>query len=123
MATFITLIYLYNKMTNTDTHPSTQTSRGQAAAHGSVEAGLTDAWIRIKHAAQLDLAQAGDLGITAPLILERQLVTVQPQRAQASLESVLGSWLGLRPPVPEPRPRARPLARPAHWPHLGPKEK
>lgn len=64
---------------HTFTPASKQTSRGQAAAHGSVEAGLTDTWIRIKHAAQLDLAQPGYLGIAAPLILEWQLVAVQHQ--------------------------------------------
>lgn len=52
------------------TLPSTQTSRGQTAADGSVEAGLTDTWVWVKNAAQLDFAQPGDLSVTAPLVLE-----------------------------------------------------
>lgn len=59
--------------------PSTQTSRGQAAADGSVEAGLTDTRVWVKDAAQLDFTEAGDLGVTAPLVLEWKLVTVQHQ--------------------------------------------
>lgn len=61
------------------TPPSIQTSRGQTAADGSVEAGLTDAWIWIKHATQLDLVQPGYLSVVAPLILEWQLITVEHQ--------------------------------------------
>lgn len=69
----------------------THTSRGKATADCSVEAGLTDAWIWIKHTAQFDLAEPCYLSITAPFILERQLISVQHQRAQAPLEAVLSS--------------------------------
>lgn len=61
------------------TQSSTQTSRGQAAADGSVEAGLTHTGIWIQNAAQLDLTQPGDLGVTTPLVLQWQLVPVQHQ--------------------------------------------
>ncbi|TNN65358.1 hypothetical protein EYF80_024394 [Liparis tanakae] len=103
--------------TNTaDPRSFTRTSGGQAAAHGPVEAGLADAGIRVEHAAQLHLAQPGDLGVAAPLVLQRQLVAVQHQRAQASLEAVLGSRRGLRSPAVVPLARRRRS-------HLGPEKK
>lgn len=52
------------------------TSRGQAAAYGSVEAGLTDTGVRVQHTAQLDVAQTGYLSMAAPFILKWQFVTV-----------------------------------------------
>lgn len=74
-------IWMSEKKDNNHTYSlsCTQTSRGHAATDGSVEAGLTDTWIRIEHAAQFHLTQPGYLRITAPLILEWQLVTVQHQ--------------------------------------------
>lgn len=107
-----------------------QTSWRQAAAESSIEAGPADARIWIKHAAQLDLAKPSYLSVTAPFILEWQLITVQHQWAQASLEAILCS---LRAPcstvseswhsVVSSWPHAGPLALPVHWPYLGPKEK
>lgn len=73
---------------------SSLTSRGQTAADGAIETGLTDAWVGVQHTAQLHLTQPCDLGVETPLVLERQLITVQHQGAQAALEPVLGSGRG-----------------------------
>lgn len=130
-------LYLYHLSVQQDgTHPhsftqsSTQTSRGQAAADGSVEARLTNTWIWIKNAAQLDLTQPGDLSVTAPLVLQRQLVPVQHQWAQAALKTILGSGWAPCTTVPQPgpalaspRPLTWSLPLPRQWPHLGPEEK
>lgn len=110
--------------------PSSQTSRGQAAADGSVEAGLADTRVWVKDAAQLDFTQAGDLGVTAPLVLQRKLVTVQHQRAQTALETILGSWRDprstlshCRSSLVSPGPWTRPLALHSWRPHLGAEKK
>ena len=101
------------------------TPRGQAVADGSVQAGLVDTGVGVEDAAQLHLTQAGYLSVTAPLVLEGQLVPIQYQRTQTALEAILGPWRDPSPPCPLPGPRPLTLALrlAAGGPDLGPKEK
>lgn len=107
-----------------------QTSRGQAAADGSIEAGLADARIGVKNTTQLDLAEPGYLSVTAPLVLEGQLIAVQGQRAQAALEAVLSPRRAPPSTLTDSWPffclfRSRTVrfSLATQWPHLGPEEK
>lgn len=123
------MLCIYTTTQHPHTFSSTHTSRGQAAADGPVEARLADAWIWIEHTAQFDLTQPSYLSVTASLILEWQLVTVQHQWAQAALKAILCSrWVPRStvskswPSLASPCAWAWSITLPSRWPNLGPKE-
>lgn len=87
------------------------TTREQACTGRSILAGCSQAGVGVQYAAQLHLAKSSHLCISAPLVLQRQLVSIQHSRAQAALEAVLRARRSLP---------ASSRSRPAH--HLRPKE-
>lgn len=64
------------------------TTRGQVDAGGSVQAGLRQAVVRVKHAAQFDLRQLHHFGHVRAFVLQGQLVGVDQNRVQAALEAL-----------------------------------
>lgn len=64
------------------------TTRGQVDAGGSVQAGLPPTVVWMKYAAQFDLSQFHHFSHMRAFVLQRQLVGVDQNRVQASLEAL-----------------------------------